>query len=62
MYRASLVHPFQAQARRVYEILRLRVTDRSDPEQYRSYRLAVKNRLNAAHQVPCVHETSIVHE
>lgn len=43
--------PLQAQARRVYEILRLRATDRSDPQQYRSYRLAVKNRLNAPHQV-----------
>ena len=43
----------QSQARRVYEILRLWATDRSDPaDQYRAYRLAVKNRLNAPHQVP----------
>jgi histone acetyltransferase 1 len=41
----------KAQARRVYEILRLRVTNCSDAEQYRSYRLSVKNRLNAPHQV-----------
>jgi histone acetyltransferase 1 len=40
----------KTQARRVYEILRLRATDRSDPAQYRDYRLAVKNRLNAPHQ------------
>ena len=41
----------QSQARRVYEILRLQVTDCSNPAQYRNYRLAVKNRLNAPHQV-----------
>lgn len=35
------------QARRVYEILKLRNTDRSDDEAYRAYRLEVKNRLNA---------------
>nr|XP_031534208.1 histone acetyltransferase type B catalytic subunit isoform X2 [Vicugna pacos] len=32
-------------ARRVYEILRLLVTDMSDAEQYRSYRLDIKRRL-----------------
>ncbi|XP_045376877.1 histone acetyltransferase type B catalytic subunit isoform X1 [Camelus bactrianus] len=32
-------------ARRVYEILRLLVTDMSDAEQYRSYRLEIKRRL-----------------
>lgn len=35
------------QARRVYEILKLRHIDRNDPEEYRKYRLEVKNRLNA---------------
>lgn len=35
------------QARRVYEILKLRSIDRSDEAAYRSYRLEVKNRLNA---------------
>ncbi|XP_048478077.1 histone acetyltransferase type B catalytic subunit [Plutella xylostella] len=38
------------QARRVYEILRLRATDISDAAAYRAYRLHVKNRLNAPHQ------------
>lgn len=35
------------QARRVYEILKLKSVDRSDEAAYRSYRLEVKNRLNA---------------
>lgn len=34
------------QARRVYEILRLRATDLSDEAEYRRYRLDVKRRLN----------------
>ena len=36
----------QKQARRVYEILRLKATDLSDADDYQSYRLLVKNRLN----------------
>jgi histone acetyltransferase 1 len=35
------------QARRVYEILKLAATDRNNEEAYRSYRLEVKQRLNA---------------
>jgi len=35
------------QARRVYEILKLRATDRSKPEEYTNFRLEVKRRLNA---------------
>jgi len=42
---------FQKQARRVYEILRLRMTDIHNSEQYRRYRLDVKNRLNVPYQV-----------
>ncbi|KAJ9589576.1 hypothetical protein L9F63_017214 [Diploptera punctata] len=38
------------QARRVYEILRLHMTDIHDCEQYRRYRLYVKNRLNVPYQ------------
>merc|ERR1739838_198077 len=34
------------QARKVYETLRLHVTDRSDKGSYRKYRLDIKNRLN----------------
>ncbi|XP_046396041.1 histone acetyltransferase type B catalytic subunit [Ischnura elegans] len=34
------------QVRRVYEILRLRLTDRENKEEYRAYRLEIKNRLN----------------
>ena len=41
----------QQQARRVYEILRLRITDRTDVNMYRDYRIDVKNRLNIPHQV-----------
>lgn len=36
----------QRQARRVYEILRLRYTDLSNEKEYRDYRLDVKKRLN----------------
>lgn len=38
------------QARRVYEILRLKCTDVNDPNEYKEYRLDVKNRLNAPYQ------------
>ncbi|XP_021938160.1 histone acetyltransferase type B catalytic subunit isoform X2 [Zootermopsis nevadensis] len=38
------------QARRVYEILRLQMTDIHNSEQYRRYRLDVKNRLNVPYQ------------
>ncbi|KAK7495641.1 hypothetical protein BaRGS_00013088, partial [Batillaria attramentaria] len=38
------------QARRVYEILRLKITDESNVEMYRQYRLDVKRRLNAPFQ------------
>ncbi|KAJ8319622.1 hypothetical protein KUTeg_002824 [Tegillarca granosa] len=38
------------QARRIYEILRLKVTDTSNPQQYRDYRLLIKKRLNAPFQ------------
>ncbi|XP_077300202.1 histone acetyltransferase 1 [Arctopsyche grandis] len=38
------------QARRVYEILRLRHTDTTDVQQYKMFRLDVKNRLNAPFQ------------
>ncbi|XP_048730537.2 histone acetyltransferase type B catalytic subunit-like [Ostrea edulis] len=38
------------QARRVYEILRLKVTDMGDKEQSKSYRLDMKRRLNAPFQ------------
>lgn len=38
------------QARRVYEILRLKNTDLDDEEDYRAYRLDVKNRLNVPFQ------------
>ena len=37
---------FQKQARRVYEILRLRATNISNETDYRNYRLDVKRRLN----------------
>lgn len=37
---------FQKQARRVYEILRLRATDLSNEQEYREYRLDIKRRLN----------------
>lgn len=39
------------QTRRVYEILRLKNTNTSDKAAYLSYRLDVKNRLNAPFQV-----------
>ncbi|XP_052065182.1 histone acetyltransferase type B catalytic subunit-like [Mytilus californianus] len=38
------------QTRRIYEILRLKATNVNDKEQYRSYRLDVKKRLNAPFQ------------
>ncbi|KAL5010392.1 hypothetical protein ScPMuIL_012697 [Solemya velum] len=38
------------QARRVYEILRLKATDRSCPKSYTAYRLDIKKRLNAPFQ------------
>lgn len=40
------------QARRIYEILRLKNTNTSDKTAYLNYRLDVKNRLNAPFQVP----------
>lgn len=39
------------QARRIYEILRLKNTNTSDKTAYLNYRLDVKNRLNAPFQV-----------
>ncbi|KAK3106449.1 hypothetical protein FSP39_020292 [Pinctada imbricata] len=38
------------QARRVYEIMRLKATDTGNPEQYKAYRLDIKRRLNAPFQ------------
>uniref|UniRef100_T1IZF3 Histone acetyltransferase type B catalytic subunit n=1 Tax=Strigamia maritima TaxID=126957 RepID=T1IZF3_STRMM len=38
------------QSRRIYEILRLRITDTGNCGQYRSYRLDIKNRLNLPFQ------------
>jgi len=38
------------QARKIYEILRLRATDISNPEEYKQYRLDVKRRLNRPFQ------------
>ena len=38
------------QSRRVYEILRLRVTDTHNANMMRDYRLDVKNRLNIPYQ------------
>lgn len=38
------------QARKVYEMLRLHVTNTSNPGQYKKYRLEIKNRLNAPYQ------------
>jgi len=38
------------QSRRVYEILRLRATNRSDTQQYKAYRLDIKRRLNIPFQ------------
>ena len=37
----------QKQSRRVYEILRFRCTDKSNAEEYKAFRLDVKQRLNA---------------
>ena len=39
------------QCRRVYEILRLQVTDRSNSEQYYKFRVFVKNRLNGPYHI-----------
>lgn len=44
------------QARRVYEILRFQVTDTSNKEEYKAFRLDVKKRLN----IPFQKETTIV--
>lgn len=41
---------FSREARRVYEILRLKSIDRNNSDEYRSYRLDIKNRLNAPYQ------------
>ncbi|XP_066978661.1 histone acetyltransferase type B catalytic subunit isoform X1 [Macrobrachium rosenbergii] len=38
------------QVRRIYEILRLHITDRSDKEAYKKYRLDIKNRLNVQYK------------
>uniref|UniRef100_A0A6G1SNU3 Histone acetyltransferase type B catalytic subunit n=1 Tax=Aceria tosichella TaxID=561515 RepID=A0A6G1SNU3_9ACAR len=38
------------QARKVYEILKLRVTNKSDEEEYKNYRIEIKNRLNIPNQ------------
>lgn len=38
------------QSRKVYEILKLKITDRSDEEEYKNYRLEIKNRLNIPNQ------------
>merc|ERR1711860_21007 len=35
------------QARRVYEIIRLHMTDRNNDKEYKDYRVSVKSRLNA---------------
>lgn len=40
----------QRQARKVYEILKLRNLDTSNAEEYKKYRLEIKNRLNIPHQ------------
>ena len=40
----------QKQSRRVYEILRFRSTDKSNPQEYKAFRLDVKQRLNAPTQ------------
>jgi histone acetyltransferase 1 len=38
------------QARRVFEILRFRITDKSNETDYKSYRIIIKQRLNAPFQ------------
>lgn len=40
----------QRQARKVYEILKLRSIDSSDEDEFRAYRLEIKNRLNIPNQ------------
>ena len=42
---------FQIQCRRVYEILRLQVTNVNEPTEYKEYRLDIKRRLNIPFQV-----------
>ena len=37
---------FRFQTRKVYEILRLRITNRENTEEYKTYRVDVKSRLN----------------
>lgn len=49
------------QARRIYEILRLKNTDTTDAQQYQAYRLDVKNRLNAPFQVRLISFNNDVH-
>jgi len=41
----------QRQARRVYEMLRLRVTNQNDQKEMKEYRIDVKRRLNIPYQV-----------
>ena len=38
------------QTRRVFEILKLKLTNRNDPDQYRQFRLSIKQRLNAPYK------------
>lgn len=38
------------QSRKVYEILKLRITNKSDEDDYKNYRLEIKNRLNIPNQ------------
>lgn len=46
IFNSNIFYYFQKQARRVYEILRLRTTDLTNEQEYREYRLDVKRRLN----------------
>lgn len=55
LHDCTCINILQRQARRVYEILRLKATDMSDKEQYKSYRLDMKKRLNAPFQVNAAH-------
>ena len=50
-YVLKLTFFHQYQARRVYEILRLKITDESNTSMYKQYRLDVKRRLNKPFQV-----------
>jgi len=38
------------QARKVYEVLKLRITNKKNEDEYRAYRLEIKNRLNIPNQ------------